>query len=168
MDWGAFFQAVAGDFTDLAGAQPLAQALTRLLLAALLGGCIGFQRERDGHEAGTRTHALVVMGSAILVLVPQQMGLGADAVSRIVQGLLAGIGFLGAGAILKRPSKEYVAGMTTAAGIWMTAAIGVAVGLGRGATAILWTVLTIVVLEAEAPLRRLVDRHRKRPPDGGS
>lgn len=168
MDWGTFFHAVAADFSDLGGAEPLAHALTRLLLAAFLGGCIGFQRERDGHEEGIRTHALVAMSSALLVLVPQQMDLGDEAVSRVAQGLLAGIGFLGAGAILKRPEKEYVAGMTTAAGIWLTAALGVAVGLGQGVTAILWAVLTIVLLEAEKPLRRLVDRHRKRPPDGGS
>ena len=163
MDWDTLRQTIAGEFSDLSSLAPLVQAAVRLLLAIALGACIGFQRERDGHEAGTRTHMLVCAGSALFLMVPDQMGLGSDAISRGLQGLLAGIGFLGAGSILKLPRAEHVRGLTTAAGIWVTAAVGVAAGLGRGWTAILSTVLVLGVLVLDGPITRLVAARRKTP-----
>jgi putative Mg2+ transporter-C (MgtC) family protein len=89
---------------------------------------------------------LVAMGAALFVLVPERGGMGIADMSRVIQGVVAGVGFLGAGAIIKRHSEEQVQGLTTAAGIWMTAAIGVACGLGREAIALLATLLAIVIL----------------------
>ena len=115
-------------------------------MAGALGGVLGYERESKGKAAGLRTHMLVALGAAIFVLVPQQMGGGDAEISRIVQGLVAGIGFLGAGAIVKGKPGEEIEGLTTAASIWMTAAIGMTAGLGREATAIVSTVLAIFVL----------------------
>jgi putative Mg2+ transporter-C (MgtC) family protein len=109
----------------------------RMLAAMLLGGILGYQRQQTGKAAGLRTHILVTMGAALFVVAPLEAGMPAADVSRIVQGVAAGIGFIGAGAILKRELAEEIKGLTTAAGLWTTAAVGVAVGLGRyGAAAI--------------------------------
>jgi putative Mg2+ transporter-C (MgtC) family protein len=115
-------------------------------MAALLGGVLGYDREKKGKQAGLRTHMLVCVGAALFVLVPQQAKWSDEAVSRVPQGLLAGIGFLGAGAILHLESKGEIQGLTTAASIWLTAAIGVAAGLGREATAVLSTGLALIIL----------------------
>jgi putative Mg2+ transporter-C (MgtC) family protein len=161
MAWDTVGRTIAADFSDLAGAEALTQAVLRLLLAALLGGCLGFQREREGKEAGTRTHMLVAASSVLFLLVPVQLGLDQEATSRVLQGLLAGVGFLCAGTILKLPEQEQVHGLTTAAGIWMTAAIGVAVGLGRGWTAVLATLLVLAILALDKAFRRLAAGGRK-------
>ena len=84
---------------------------------------------------------LVALGAALFVLVPQQAGVTAADMTRVLQGLVAGIGFLGAGAILKKGDEGEIEGLTTAAGIWLTAAIGIAAGMGREASAVLSTVL---------------------------
>ncbi|MDB5309248.1 MAG: methyltransferase [Gemmataceae bacterium] len=126
---------VAGEFADLSLPQA-AVLTTRLLVAGFLGVALGWERERAHKSAGRRTHILVAVGSAAFVAVTQQAGLGTDAVSRVVQGLLAGIGFLGAGCIVKSGTEGHVVGLTTAAGIWMTAAVGVAAGLGRETSAV--------------------------------
>jgi len=91
---------------------------------------------------------LVSLGAALYVLVPQQAGVTDSDLTRIIQGLVAGIGFLGAGAILKKDDQVEVFGLTTAAGIWMTAAIGLAAGMGREATAVLSTGLALVILKS--------------------
>jgi putative Mg2+ transporter-C (MgtC) family protein len=152
--WDTVVRTVAAEFSDLADTEQLTRVVVRLLLAALLGGLLGLQRERHGKEAGIRTHMLVAAGSALFVLVPMQAGMDSDGLSRVLQGLLAGIGFLCAGSILKLESEEQVKGLTTAAGIWMTAAIGMCAGLGREATAVLSTLLVLGILALEAPLRR--------------
>src|SRR5690606_30084288 len=90
-----------------------------------------------------RTHMLVCLGAALFVLAPLQAGMSMEDVSRVIQGLVTGIGFLGAGTILKGQSPQDVHGLTTAAGVWLTAAIGVAVGLGHEATAVLTTLLAL-------------------------
>ncbi len=95
------------------------------------------------------------MGAALFVLVPQQGGMAVADLSRVVQGIVTGIGFLDAGAIIKSRSEEDVQGLTTAAGVWMTAAIGVACGLGRESTALLSTLLALIVL---AGVPKLVGR----------
>ena len=89
---------------------------------------------------------LVALGTALFVLVPQQAGLSSADLSRVIQGVVAGVGFLGAGAVIKRAQSGEVHGLTTAAGIWATAAIGVAVGLGREVTAIVSALLVVVIL----------------------
>jgi putative Mg2+ transporter-C (MgtC) family protein len=144
--WQTIWNTLAEDFSDIPDVAQATRITVRLVLAALLGGMIGYEREQKGKAAGLRTHMLVALGSALFVLVVQQSGGGADSVSRVIQGLVAGIGFLGAGAILNNRRNPHIRGLTTAAGVWMTAAIGVAAGLGRELTAILATVLALVIL----------------------
>jgi putative Mg2+ transporter-C (MgtC) family protein len=138
---GVWWQGLLDDFSDL----PNLGQILRLLLAALLGGLLGFEREQWGKAAGLRTHMLVALGAALFVLIPQQMGESASDLSRVIQGLVSGIGFIGAGAILKQ-EKRKVQGVITAAGLWLTAAVGMAAGLGREASAVLGTVLALVIL----------------------
>jgi putative Mg2+ transporter-C (MgtC) family protein len=103
----------------------------RLGLAALLGAVIGLQRERVHSAAGLRTHMLVSVGAAFFVLTAIEAGAGVADVSRVIQGLVAGVGFLGAGAILKIGDRAEVHGLTTAASVWLTAAVGTGAGLGH-------------------------------------
>lgn len=131
----------------------LVHALIRLTAAALLGGLIGWQRERAGKAAGLRTHMLVSLGTAVFVLAGSGSGMSPDGVSRVIQGVVTGIGFLGAGAILKLSQEREIQGLTTAAGIWVTAAIGVTVGLGGLGLALLSTALTWVVLTVAGQLQ---------------
>jgi putative Mg2+ transporter-C (MgtC) family protein len=126
----------------------VARVTLRLLFAALVGGVIGFERERAGKAAGLRTHMLVSLGAAIFVIVPLQINFDSDGLSRIIQGVVTGIGFIGGGAILKLKEKEDVEGLTTAAGIWLTAGLGVAVGLGGIGMALLCVALAWVILTA--------------------
>jgi putative Mg2+ transporter-C (MgtC) family protein len=144
--WHEVASTVAGEFSDLADATEVTRIVVRLGLAALLGGLIGWERERKGKAAGLRTHMLVAVGSALFILVPQQMGVSDADLTRVVQGLVAGIGFLGVGTIIKGRDEEHVHGLTTAASIWLTAAIGVAAGYGREATAVLSTLLALGIL----------------------
>lgn len=146
--WNEISQTLADEFSDLSDPSQATRIVLRLLLAALLGGVLGLEREHSGKAAGVRTHMLVAMGAALFVLVPQLGGAGDDAMSRVVQGIVAGLGFLCAGTILKSGDLSHVKGLTTAAGIWLTAAIGITVGLGKEATAVLATVLALVILFA--------------------
>lgn len=106
----------------------------RLALAMLVGGLIGLNRDLRHKPAGVRTHALVSIGTALMVVVIAPPGsndaLRIDALSRVMQGVLTGIGFLGAGVILRDPGTHHVSGLTTAATIWLTALLGVACGAG--------------------------------------
>jgi putative Mg2+ transporter-C (MgtC) family protein len=122
--------------------------IVRLVLAATLAGVLGMERESMGKAAGLRTHMLVALGAALFVLVVTPLGAAGD-VSRVIQGVAAGIGFIGAGSILKHVDRGEVTGLTTAASIWMTAAIGVTAGIGTiwfsvAATAIAWVILDLV------------------------
>jgi putative Mg2+ transporter-C (MgtC) family protein len=122
----------------------------RLLAALIAGSIVGLQREHSHAPAGLRTHILVSMGVTLFVVVSADVGMGNDAMSRVIQGIATGVGFLGAGAILKMKGSLEIHGLTTAAGIWMTAAIGVAIGLGRLGTAAIgvafaWFVLAILI-----------------------
>ena len=118
----------------------------RTLAAALLGGMVGFERARTGKEAGLRTHMLVSLGSALFVMAAVDVGVEPGDVSRVIQGIAAGIGFLGAGAILKLTDRREIRGLTTAAGIWMTAATGLAAGLGRYGLALIAALLSLLIL----------------------
>lgn len=117
-----------GGLPDAHGA---ARILVRLLAAVVFGAIIGVEREHVGKAAGLRTHLLVSVGAAVFVLAPIESGMAATDISRIVQGLAAGIGFIGAGTILKLTNEREIRGLTTAASIWLTAGVGVAAGLGR-------------------------------------
>lgn len=146
--WNEITQVVVTEFSDVPDLTQFVRITVRLLLASVLGFILGFEREQQGKAAGVRTHMLVAIGSAMFVLVPQQTGIEPADMSRVIQGLVAGVGFLCAGTILKHGAGEQqVQGLTTAAGLWMTAAIGMACGLGREATAVLSALLALAVLQ---------------------
>jgi putative Mg2+ transporter-C (MgtC) family protein len=133
----------------------------RLILAGALGALIGAERERVHSAAGLRTHMLVGIGTALFVLAEVESGADGAALSRVIQGLTTGIGFLGAGTILKVGDKMEVHGLTTAASIWVTAAVGVSAGLGHIWLASLASVLSWVVL---GPIKRLEKNRKAGPP----
>jgi putative Mg2+ transporter-C (MgtC) family protein len=128
----------------------LARVLIRLMAAACVGAIIGLQRQHAHKPAGLRTHMVVAVGSAVFVLVPLELHVPVGEIGRVVQGVAAGIGFIGAGAILKRDEEGDVHGLTTAAGIWLTAAVGVAIGLGGIGIALLATLLAWIILSLVA------------------
>lgn len=126
--------------SGLPGWEQIGRVMGRLVVAAVLSGIIGIQRERAGKPAGLRTHMLVAIGAAMFVLAATESGMPTAEASRIIQGVATGIGFIGAGAILKGKDEQEITGLTTAAGIWMTAAVGVTAALG------LWGLATVSVL----------------------
>lgn len=123
------------------------ESIARILLAFLLGGAIGLERERRKKPAGLRTHILVCMGSALFTLIGLMGFPGADP-ARVASYLVVGIGFIGAGCVLHQRGK--IAGLTTAASLWVTTAIGMATGIGSYFLAVLTTALTFVVLELKS------------------
>lgn len=157
--WQRVLDSVVADFSDLADPARSAQLVLRLAVAALLGGFLGYERAHAGKAAGMRTHMLVAVGCALFILVPHHVGMSDDGISRVLQGLTAGIGFLGAGAILKVGQRGEVHGLTTAAGIWLTAAIGVAVGMGRIVSAMLATLLAWVILHVVTRIEARLTPH---------
>ena len=164
--WSTITDTITAEFSDVTDLAQLTRLGVRLTLAALLGFVLGFEREQQGKAAGVRTHMLVAIGSAMFVLVPQQTGIVPADMSRVIQGLIAGVGFLCAGTILKQGKDEqHVQGLTTAAGLWMTAAIGMACGLGRESTAVLSTLLALVVLALVPRLVGLIERALGHPAD---
>jgi putative Mg2+ transporter-C (MgtC) family protein len=147
-------------FLGLADGGHWLRVAVRLVVAALIGGVVGFEREREGKAAGVRTHALVSLGAALLTLVCLEAGFKSADMSRVVQGLVTGIGFLGAGTILKTTDEHHIRGLTTAASIWMTMSLGVAVALGMLGPALLGVALAWVILRL---MHRVEDWVR--PPD---
>jgi putative Mg2+ transporter-C (MgtC) family protein len=136
------------DLFHLPDLAQMIRVVIRICTAALLGGIIGAERERAGKAAGLRTHMLVALGCALFVLFPAESGMAKGDLSRVIQGVATGIGFIGAGTILKRPGSGEVQGLTTAASIWLTAAIGLAVGAGQLwlpviAVACAWVILSL-------------------------
>jgi len=127
------------------------EMILRLLLAAALGAIIGYQRERAGKPAGLRTHILICVGSALFTIA-SIYGFGTADPARIAAGIVAGIGFLGAGAIIRREG-ELVGGLTTAATIWAVAAIGLAAGAGLYLASAVTTVIALIVLFLPHPIR---------------
>ena len=157
--WQQIYTTLIAEFSDLKDISEITSISVRLLIAALLGGILGFEREQRGKAAGIRTHMLVSIGAALFVVIPQQAGVSETELTRVTQGIITGIGFLGAGAILKGDDEKSLKGLTTAAGIWLTAAIGVAAGLGRESSAILCTLLALLVLVAVPKAISLFDRN---------
>ncbi len=124
----------------------------RLLLATALCAAVGYQREKIGNPAGFRTHALICLGAALFTIVSTQaFGAGADP-SRVSAGIVTGIGFLGAGAIMHRHGGM-IEGLTTAATIWSVAAVGVAVGIGMYLVSVAAAVIILIVLFLPHPNR---------------
>ncbi|NQU78515.1 MgtC/SapB family protein [Candidatus Woesearchaeota archaeon] len=118
--------------------------VVKILLAVVLGGIVGFERERSGHYAGIRTHMLVCLTSAFLIS-SFMSAFSMDAVARVSAALMTGIGFIGAGTILSQGMK--VKGLTTAASVWSVAALGIIIGVGFLFEALVVTVVSVVVLE---------------------
>ena len=135
----------------------LVVVLLRVFAAVLFGAIVGIERERAGKPAGLRTHMLVSLGTAVVVIACQDTGMSLDGQSRVIQGIVTGIGFIGAGTILKLNEQREIQGLTTAAGLWMTAAVGVAVGLGVLGLAVIATLVTVLVLVLE----HFIDSRRK-------
>jgi putative Mg2+ transporter-C (MgtC) family protein len=140
--------------------QQIARVIIRLLGAMVLGGLVGIQRERTHKPAGLRTHMLVCLGTAAFVTSCGAVGMAFDAQSRVIQGIVTGLGFIGAGSILKLSQEHEIRGLTTAAGVWMTAAIGVTIGLGALGVAILATILTLIILAVARKFETFVQRKR--------
>ena len=141
----------------------VAIVVVRLVAAGLLGGLLGAEREAVGKAAGLRTHMLVALGAALFVIAPAQAGLGAGDLGRIIQGVAAGIGFIGAGTILKLTDREEIKGLTTAASIWLTAAIGIAAAVGPLWVPVVCAACAWVVLSVLAHLEDRISRRRREP-----
>lgn len=138
---------------------PVFDVFLRLLLAAALGGAIGLEREYRHKPAGLRTNMLIALGSALFSVMSIDLGAAAGSPDRIAAQVVTGIGFLGAGAILR--SGENVHGLTTAATIWVNAAIGMAAGLGAYAVASVAAAITLVVLAFLPVTERLFERRER-------
>lgn len=141
--------------------------LIRLSLAIFIGALIGLERQMDHKPAGLRTHMLVSLGAAIFVLIGIQIGTveeSANSVSRIIQGITAGIGFLGAGEIITQVQQSgelKVQGLTSAAAIWVSASLGVAAGCGLWAIGLFGAIATFTILRVAKRLERKIKCDRK-------
>jgi len=133
------------------------ELIQRLLLAAVLGGVLGVEREVRQKAAGLRTNMLIAIGSALFTLMSYELAdaAGADP-GRIAAQIVTGIGFLGAGAIIRRDGDIH--GLTTAATIWVNAAVGVAAGGGEFHLAVIATAVTLAVLLMLYPIESIIDR----------
>ena len=145
--------------------------LLRLLAATIVGGLIGLNREFRRKSAGLRTHALVALGAAVVTtLVARSIdGSGIvhfDAISRVIQGVITGIGFLGAGVILRKDNSQVIHGLTTAASIWLAACLGIACGTGAWIITAGAFVLVMLILIAGGPIESwILKRFRHGPND---
>ncbi len=132
----------------------------RLTLALLVGGVIGWNRQAAGKPAGLRTHMLVSLGAALFVLIPLMASTSTDTISRAIQGVATGVGFLGAGEILhqsnQQSGKQNVKGLTSAATIWLTAALGMIAGCGFWQLSLLSTLMTLFILSGAKKIERIV------------
>jgi len=133
--------------------------LWQLVIAAILGGLVGIERQIHGQWVGIRTHMAVSIGSALFVMA--SVGIAGDHLrdaTRVIQGIAAGVGFLGAGAILKLSDRLEIKGLTTASTIWLAAALGTTTGLGLYELATAGAVASLLVLALLRPLEKAVDR----------
>ena len=139
----------------------------RLSAAVAIGSLIGLDRDLRGKPAGLRTLALVALGSAVFILetIDPSRGAYTDATSRVIQGIVTGVGFLGAGSIMRGADEESVRGLTTAAAIWLAAASGIACGLANWPLVISSGTLGLLVLMI-TPVERVIHNRRKTDPKG--
>jgi putative Mg2+ transporter-C (MgtC) family protein len=147
------------------------ESMWRLLLALGCGTCLGLNRDLHHKPAGVRTFSLVSVGAAMVTLAATQLSTtDAGTVGRVIQGVLTGIGFVGAGVIFHNDKGKAVAGLTTAAAIWFTAALGVACGLGHYSLVLMGLIASLVILVIGRPLERLAEKltRDKSPPDSGA
>lgn len=156
--WNAFVDELT---VSLPTEHEFARITLRLLLAAVCGGILGLERTWTGKEAGLRTHMLVCLGATIFVLVTIPIGTSRDATSRIVQGIATGIGFVGAGTIMKLEDKGRVRGLTTAANIWLTAAIGTTIGVGDFLVPVMGTLVALFTLVAVEQFEQRIETRQK-------
>jgi putative Mg2+ transporter-C (MgtC) family protein len=152
--------------TQALSADDWGQLAFRIVVATLAGGAIGFERELRNKPAGLRTHILVSVGVALFIMVPLVLApSGTDAVSRVIQGVAAGIGFLGAGEILRNPSANHdsskVKGLTSAAAIWVAAALGAAAGCGYWQIVLFGTATTLIVLTLVGRVENVMAKRAK-------
>jgi uncharacterized membrane protein YhiD involved in acid resistance len=134
--------------------------LVQLLLAILLGGAVGLERELQGKPAGLRTNILICLGATLFTLLSYRLAGGVPDVSRVAAQIVTGIGFLGAGTILH--ARGNIVGLTSAATIWLVAAVGMALGAHAYVEAVGTTVLTLVVLAGLVPIERAVETRTHR------
>jgi putative Mg2+ transporter-C (MgtC) family protein len=147
----------------------ISDIVVRLSAATAIGALVGLDREVRGKPAGLRTHALVALGAALVTIVTIGINdpnpVDANAVSRAIQGIIAGVGFLGAGSILKSVGAnetEAVQGLTTAATIWFVASLGIGCGVGQWEAATVAVIIALVVLMLGGPVEGFVHRWKKR------
>jgi putative Mg2+ transporter-C (MgtC) family protein len=150
-------------FPNASDTQALVRVTVRLATALVLGGLIGFERQAERKTAGFRTHMMVSLGAALFTVTSLEVSNDAAALTRVIQGVAAGIGFLGAGAILKVDKETEVKGLTTAAGIWLTAGVGMAAGAGQLWTAVVGACMAWIVLGVLHEAERWW-KHRAKPP----
>jgi putative Mg2+ transporter-C (MgtC) family protein len=139
------------------------EILFRLGAATLIGCALGLNREIRRKPAGMRTHALVALGTALVTLTGISLAahdgeFDSNSVSRVIQGIVAGIGFLGGGTILKSDSGEQISGLTTAASLWVVACLGIACGVGLWRMALVALGLALLVLIAGEAVERVLHR----------
>ena len=163
--WVTVGTAIQQEFSDINDVSDAVRIVVRLLLASVLGGVIGYERESKGKSAGLRTHMLVSLGAALFVLAPALSGMEVADMSRVLQGIIAGIGFLGAGAIIKSRGSNDVKGLTTAASIWLTAAVGITAGMGREMLAVTSTLFALFILAALRGLETRIEEKNGNPHD---
>jgi putative Mg2+ transporter-C (MgtC) family protein len=151
--------------TGFADTDQLIRFTIRLIAAVILGSIIGIERELAGKEAGLRTHILVTLGTCSVILACTGYAMSTEGLSRVIQGIVTGIGFIGAGTILKLNEERDIRGLTTAAGLWMTCGVGVAVGLGELALGLLCSVITLIVLGVLGKIETLKPQNTPRGED---
>lgn len=140
--------------------------LGRLLAAVVFGGVIGINRDIRNKPAGMRTHALISLGAAmVIVVIIKSSHNDATAVSRVIQGLLTGIGFIGGGVIMHYTAEHRVAGLTTAATIWMAIVLGIICGMGYGWIALVGMVLVLIILTIGRVVEQLFARNHRQQDD---
>jgi putative Mg2+ transporter-C (MgtC) family protein len=133
--------------------------LARIGAAAFVGALIGLERELNGHFAGLRTHMMVAIGSAVFIIAGLAVTVDHEYdMTRVIQGVVTGVGFLGAGTILKLDEERKIRGLTTASSIWLAAALGTLAGLGEFVPAAASTAIALVVLGVLRPLERILAR----------
>jgi putative Mg2+ transporter-C (MgtC) family protein len=138
-----------------------------LIVAVVLGGAIGLEREINGKPAGLRTNILICIGAAAFTIMAPYLSTSPEAVTRMAAGIITGVGFLGAGALIQEGTG--IQGLTTAASIWLVTSIGIACGAGLYPLAVTITILALVVLLGMHPLTHMISkRAQKREKNGAS